>query len=531
MKTKELKVKNVSLSLSDLLGEAYIEAVCRARAFLSGEDPEALLKVAREKVDFSPPEYLQRMDQLLAYTGKKVVDGFSSSSEGAGTEAFSQAAKKAMAPLSAYGVTRIGEDGRAYLIAKSEHYHAPLGHDFPGYRLIELAKKLGIPNATHNNTRGHVTRLLETELVRVANGVPPGDDDHLKEVLRTDDPEVLNRVINLETGSLAVEAALKMMLMRFFRLDRTYPPPEYEGRIPVFLVMADHGGGMEANYHGTTILAQILRGMWPGLYREMEEKNLFRVVPLKINDKDHFDRTVGKYDEGKYKVAGFLHEIILMNYGGIRLTREYLRHAYSVCKERDIPVLVDEIQSCLWSPDFFMFREYGLKPDFVTIGKGFPGGQYPASRILTTSRMDRLNLFGALVTNGQEELASLTYLITMAFAEENREYITSLGDYYEERMRELGEQFGHIIMRVEGARHLSTLFFYEAEDAVAFSSAVSSQGIDISTQTYKADVPPSALTKIPLIASPAMVDYIIDKMTEMLRQFEKKTVKDINNGS
>lgn len=32
-------------------------------------------------------------------------------------------------------------------------------------------------------------------------------------------PGVLNRVLNLETGSLAVEAALKMMLSRFDTLD------------------------------------------------------------------------------------------------------------------------------------------------------------------------------------------------------------------------------------------------------------------------------------------------------------------------
>ena len=49
------------------------------------------------------------------------------------------------------------------------------------------------------------------------------------------------------------------------------------------------------------------------------------------------------------------------------------------------PVMVDEIQSCIWSPELFLFREFGLEPDFVSVGKGFPGGQYPASRILTTA--------------------------------------------------------------------------------------------------------------------------------------------------
>lgn len=82
-------------------------------------------------------------------------------------------------------------------------------------------------------------------------------------LLQARQPGVLNRVLNLETGSLAVEAALKMMLSRFDTLDGS--APAYPDRIPVFLVMADNDGGVTAGYHGTTILAQILRGLWPSL--------------------------------------------------------------------------------------------------------------------------------------------------------------------------------------------------------------------------------------------------------------------------
>ena len=73
---------------------------------------------------------------------------------------------------SALGIFRVGEDGRLYLISKSEHYHTPLGHGFPGYTLLDCARQLGIPNATHNNTRGQITRLLEEELVAAVNGGP-----------------------------------------------------------------------------------------------------------------------------------------------------------------------------------------------------------------------------------------------------------------------------------------------------------------------------------------------------------------------
>ena len=142
------------------------------------------------------------------------------------------------APIGSLGNYRLGEDGRLYLIAKSEHYHTPLGHAFPGYQLVENAARLGIPNATHNNTRGGITRFLEAEIVRAANGIARDDSAALAAVLASKAQGALNRIINLETGSLATEAALKMMLARFYRLDATSAKPVHAGRVPVFLVMA-----------------------------------------------------------------------------------------------------------------------------------------------------------------------------------------------------------------------------------------------------------------------------------------------------
>ncbi|MEN8228864.1 MAG: aminotransferase class III-fold pyridoxal phosphate-dependent enzyme [Bacteroidota bacterium] len=525
MKSTISLLNNLEISLLDLLGEEYMQAVCVARAFIANESVEDHLSEASRKVEFFPEDFSNRLDELLELTGKKVTDGLVATVEGATTNAFREATTTKKSPLSAYGFIRIGEDGRIYLASKSEHYHAPLGHDFPGYRLVAHAQNLGIPNATHNNTRGTITRLLEEEMVRVANGIEKDDKPKLQEVLRSEEPHVLNRVINLETGSLAVEAALKMMLTRFYRLDKTYQAPKYEGRTPVFLVMADHQEGKEANYHGTTVLTQFMRGMWPEFYGALEQNNIFRVESVELNSVNDFNKKIEEFDSGKYKIAGFFHEIVLMNYGGIRLTKEYLTNAYELCHEYDIPVLVDEIQSCLWSPEFFMFREYGLKPDFVAVGKGFPGGQYPASRILATAEMDQLNLFGALVTNGQEELASLTYLITMAFAEANKDYTREMGDYYENEIRKLGRDYNTIIDNVEGIRHMTTVVFSSADDALAFTRDLDKRGIDISVQTYKANCAPAALLKIPLISSPKMINFIISNMRTALKRIasEKQT--------
>lgn len=203
---------------------------------------------------------------------------------------------------------------------------------------------------------------------------------------------------------------------------------------------------VEGNYHGTTVLLQSFRGLWPEFRDAAEKSELYKVVPVKINDTSDFEAKIKEYNTGKYKTAGFLHEIVLMNYGGIKLTKEFLQSAYELCREYDTPCMCDEIQSCMWYRGMFLFRLYDLNPDFVILGKGFPGGEYPASKIITTAEMDTLNQFGALVTNGQEELASLSYLVTMTFMRENGEIIEQIGTRFENGLREIMARHADVYM-------------------------------------------------------------------------------------
>ncbi len=76
-------------------------------------------------------------------------------------------------------------------------------------------------------------------------------------------------------------------------------------------------------------------------------------------------------------------KLFLMNYGGIKLNQDYLQYAYDLCAQYDTLTLVDEIQSCMWYKGMYLYKLYNLKPDFVILGKGFPGGEYPASKVLT----------------------------------------------------------------------------------------------------------------------------------------------------
>ena len=504
----------VKLSLRDIAGDEYIAAVGAASELLNGK--KAIETLTESSVEFFPDDMQQQLASLLPRVGQQVLaQPLVASARGATTQQFHAATRIAPAPLSGLGYYRIGEDGRLYLLTKSEHYHAPLGHAFPGYRLIEHAKRLGIPNATHNNTRGHLTRLLEEALVAAAKGIPEDDRAALEAVF--EQPRALNRVLNLETGSLVAEAALKMMLARFYTIQDE-APPRYHGRTPVLLVMGNDDGGLHANYHGTTTLTQCLRGMWPELAEALQRAGTLQVVAIRPNSVEDLDAAFRRYEQPPYKIAGFFHEIVMMNYGGRLLSRAFLQHAYALCEAHDVPTVVDEIQSGVWSPELFLFREYGLQPSFVAVGKGFPGGEYPASRLLFTAEMDNLPQFGALVTNGQEELASLAYLITMRWVQANAEPIRRIGDYYETRLREFAARYPERITGITGLRHLAGIAFATLPAAKQFVAQLTQRGFDISAQTYKADCPPVVLTKIPLIADGTVVEHILMAMEAAMQE-------------
>lgn len=512
--------RETSYSLADLLGKEYIENVIEANCFFGAGDRAKLERYAYEKVGFYPEADQKQNDMLLGKVGSKVIHVHEVGNDGAPTDSYRHAFNKNAAPVSGHGCYRIGEDGRLYFVGKSEHYHSSLGHTFAGYKLIDNARKLGILNATHNNTRGFITRTLERELIRTANGIGEHEKDELEAVLNSREKHVLNRVINLETGSLAVEAGLKMMLNRFYEQGTGDKKGVYVGRIPVFLVMADNGGGTEANYHGTTIFAQTLRNIWPTFYKKAEDFGLYKVVSVGINDTEDFKSKIETYNQPPYKTAGFLSEIVLMNYGGTRLHPKFLQEAYALCRQYDTPTMVDEIQSCVWYDDLYLFRKYELSPDFVIIGKGFGGGEYPASKVLTTAEMDTLNQFGALVTNGQEELASLAYLITMRFVQDNGAVIAANERMFFERVEALAEKYPDTLKGAAGLGYLAALVFFDLQTAAEFAQKANALFIDVSAQTYKANCPAAVLLKLPLIVSEAGIDFLIhtfDKILEGMR--------------
>ena len=127
----------------------------------------------------------------------------------------------------------------------------------------------------------YITRLTEQKIIADANGLC-ACDPKLQEVLASQEPKVLNRLISLETGSLAVEAAIKMMLARFYRLDKT---PKAQDVI-VFKKTDDEGKKL-------TFVARVVAV--EGDTVEVTEDGVLKVNGNAVSETNIFDKTTLPY--------------------------------------------------------------------------------------------------------------------------------------------------------------------------------------------------------------------------------------------
>ena len=71
----------------------------------------------------------------------------------------------------------------------------------------------------------------------------------------------------------------------------------------------------------------------------------------------------------------------------------YLREAATICREHNVLLMVDEIQSGLGrTGKLFAYMHDGVTPDVVIIGKALSGGFYPVSAVLSSRGI--LGVFG-----------------------------------------------------------------------------------------------------------------------------------------
>ena len=90
--------------------------------------------------------------------------------------------------------------------------------------------------------------------------------------------------------------------------------------------------------------------------------------------------------------CAFLVEPIQGEAGIIIPPEGYLNEVAAICKENNVLLMVDEIQSGLGrTGKLFAYQHEGIKPDLVILGKALSGGYYPVSAVLSSREI--LGLF------------------------------------------------------------------------------------------------------------------------------------------
>ena len=185
-------------------------------------------------------------------------------------------------------------------------------------------------------------------------------------------PDRTYQVFLLTTGSEAIENAIK--------LAKTYALDKY-GKKRRYIV------GFQNAFHGRTLGAQLAGGI-PALKRWIvDEGRTFVQVPFPDGYKNEdisfelFLKTLKKLKVKPGEIAGLITE----SYQGVGpdfLPVEYAQGLQSFCREHDIVMMFDEVQSGFGrTGKMFCYEHYGIKPDMIICGKGI-SSSLPLSAVI-----------------------------------------------------------------------------------------------------------------------------------------------------
>ena len=197
-------------------------------------------------------------------------------------------------------------------------------------------------------------------------------------------PEGLSRVFFSDSGSIAVEVAMKMAAQ--FWSNRK----EQDKRKFICFRNGYHGDTM-----GGMSLADPETGMHRALNHYMPEQYVFDVP----NNRKDLAALAESLAEIKKTVAGFVIEPLVQAAGGMKFhSSETLVEIHRLCKEHRILFIADEIATGFGRTGaMFACEEAGITPDIMCLGKALTGGMLGLAATLATEEV-----FEAFLSNRLE---------------------------------------------------------------------------------------------------------------------------------
>ncbi len=236
----------------------------------------------------------------------------------------------------------------------------------------------------------------------------------------------MDRVFFTNSGAEAIEGAIKAARKYAYLKDGT----------------TDHEIiAMEHSFHGRTMGALSVTGN--PKYREAFEPMIGNIRFATLND---FESVLANVTD---KTCAILFETVQGEGGIYPATEEFMKQVKALCEERDILLILDEIQCGMGrTGEMFAWQRYGVKPDIMTTAKALGCG-VPVGAFMMTEKVGQNSLVAGDhgTTYGGNPLACAAICKVLDLFEEMNilQNVRETGAYLAEKLDELVSDYDMIV--------------------------------------------------------------------------------------
>jgi acetylornithine/N-succinyldiaminopimelate aminotransferase len=238
----------------------------------------------------------------------------------------------------------------------------------------------------------------------------------------------MDRVFFTNSGAEAIEGALKAARKYAFLKDGSN---DHE------IIAMNH------SFHGRTFGALSVTGN--PHYREAFEPMIGNVKFAEIND---FDSVLNCVTD---KTCAIIMETVQGEGGIFPATEEFLTKVRAICDEKDILLILDEIQCGMGRCGYmYTWQKYGIKPDIMTTAKALGCG-VPVGAFLMTEKVGQNSLVagdhGTTYGGNPFACAAINKVLDLFKQDNIIENVNEVAPYLEKRLDELKDKYDFITER------------------------------------------------------------------------------------
>ncbi len=311
-------------------------------------------------------------------------------------------------------------------------------YDIDGKKYLDFVSgiavfALGYNNKEYNDAlKGQIDKLLHTS--NYYYNVPA-----IEAAKKIKEVSGMDRVFFTNSGAEAVEGAIKAARKYAFLKD---------GRTDHEIIAMNH------SFHGRTFGALSVTGN--PHYREAFEPMIGNIRFADLND---FDSVLACVND---RTCAIILETVQGEGGIFPATEEFLTKVRQLCDEKDILLILDEIQCGMGRTGYmFAWQKYGIKPDIMTTAKALGCG-VPVGAFLLNEKVGANSLVAGdhgTTYGGNPFACTAISKVLDLFKQDNIiENVNEVAPYLEERLDALKDKYDFIVAR-RGAGLMQGLVF------------------------------------------------------------------------